>query len=107
MVGAGDIARCGSRELAGAFATGRLLDTIEGTIFTLGDHAYDFGSEKNFRECYEPTWGRHKARTRPTPGNHDYTTNKGAPSSNTSAKTPGLTGVATTATRSAPGTSFR
>lgn len=79
MVGAGDIARCGSAELGGAIATARLLDGIEGTIFTLGDHAYDFGSEKNFRDCYEPTWGRHKARTRPTPGNHDYFTNKGTP----------------------------
>src|SRR5207248_1187355 len=28
--------------------------------------------------CYEPTWGRHKARTRPVPGNHEYDT-QGAP----------------------------
>ena len=79
LVGAGDIARCGSKELAGAVATARLLDGIEGTVFTLGDHAYDTGSEKNFKDCYESTWGRHKARTRPSPGNHDYATNNGAP----------------------------
>jgi hypothetical protein len=24
--------------------------------------------------CYEKTWGRHKARTRPAPGNHEYHT---------------------------------
>jgi hypothetical protein len=23
-------------------------------------------------ECYEPTWGRHKDRTKPIPGDHDY-----------------------------------
>src|SRR5205823_4448967 len=25
-----------------------------------------------YANCYEPTWGRFKARTRPVPGNHDY-----------------------------------
>jgi len=28
--------------------------------------------------CGGPTWGRHKARTRPSPGNHDYATAQGA-----------------------------
>ena len=78
LVGAGDIATCGIRELAGAAATSRLLDHIEGTVFTTGDHAYTTGSAKEFRDCYDPTWGRHKARTRPTPGNHDYFSNNGA-----------------------------
>jgi 3',5'-cyclic AMP phosphodiesterase CpdA len=27
-----------------------------------------------FARCYEPTWGRHKSRTRPRPGNHEYET---------------------------------
>ena len=27
-----------------------------------------------FAQCYEPTWGRHRDRTRPTPGNHEYET---------------------------------
>lgn len=79
LVGAGDIARCGIKELAGAAATARLLDHIEGTVVTLGDHAYTTGSTKDFRDCYDPTWGRHKARTRPSPGNHDFFTNNGAP----------------------------
>ena len=26
----------------------------------------------DFQKCYGPTWGRHKQRTRPTPGNHEY-----------------------------------
>ena len=77
FVGAGDIANCDL--LTGARATAALLDGIEGTIFTLGDHAYAQGTKAEFRECYEPTWGRHKARTRPTPGNHDYMTDRGRP----------------------------
>jgi len=54
--------------------TARLLDQIQGTVFTLGDNAYESGTAKQFRDCYDPTWGRHKARTRPSPGNHDYVT---------------------------------
>ena len=77
FVGAGDIANC--ELLTGARATAALLDGIEGTIFTLGDHAYLKGTDTEFKRCYDPTWGRHKARTRPTPGNHDYLTGRGRP----------------------------
>jgi hypothetical protein len=68
FTGAGDIAVCGGN----AEATARLLDGIGGRFFTLGDNAYPSGSRENFRNCYEPSWGRHKARTFPSPGNHDY-----------------------------------
>lgn len=71
FVGAGDIADCSS---SGDEATATLLDNIAGTVFTLGDNAYSDGTDANFSQCYEPSWGRHKARTRPTPGNHDYHT---------------------------------
>ncbi len=70
LVGAGDIATCG--QLDGAEATAKLLDQIPGTVFAVGDLAYPDGSEENFAKCYGPTWGRHKARTRPAPGNHEY-----------------------------------
>ena len=70
LAGAGDIGECSS---PGPEATARLLDRISGTIFTAGDNAYPDGSAAQFRDCYEPNWGRHKARTRPTPCNHDYT----------------------------------
>jgi acid phosphatase type 7 len=76
FVGAGDIANC---TLNGDEATAKLLDNIAGTVFTTGDNAYDAGTDAQFRDCYDPTWGRHKARTRPTLGNHDYQTSKGAP----------------------------
>ena len=69
LVGAGDIAMC---DLPGAAQTARLLDGIAGTVAVFGDLAYMHGSEQNFRECYDPTWGRHKNRTYPVPGNHEY-----------------------------------
>ncbi len=71
LVGAGDIANCGS---PGAEATAALLDAIPGTVFTTGDNAYEDGTATDFQNCYDPTWGRHKARTRPAAGNHDYHT---------------------------------
>src|SRR5262245_30572838 len=71
LVGAGDIASCSSD---GDEQTARLLDKIEGTVFTLGDNVYPDGTPAEFQNCYAPTWGRQKARTRPVPGNHDYRT---------------------------------
>jgi hypothetical protein len=55
------------------------LDSIPGTVFTMGDNAYSDGSAAEFQSCYSPSWGRHEARTRPTLGNHDYRSSKGAP----------------------------
>jgi acid phosphatase type 7 len=75
LVGAGDIASCSS---GGDEKTAALLDTIPGTVFTLGDNVYPNGTAKQFMQCYDPSWGRHKARTRPVPGNHDYRTSGGA-----------------------------
>ena len=76
LVGAGDIAMCGT---AGAEATSKLLDNISGTVFVAGDNAYMSGTESEYRTCYEPTWGRHRSRTRPTPGNHEYRSPNAAP----------------------------
>jgi acid phosphatase type 7 len=68
LVGAGDIGRCDDRSDT---KTARLLGRIAGTVFTLGDHAYPDGTRAQFRNCYDPTWGNYRERTRPTPGNHD------------------------------------
>jgi acid phosphatase type 7 len=73
LLAAGDIASCDSN---GDEATADLLDRFEGTVITLGDHAYESGSRAEFRRCYDPSWGRHKERTRPAPGNHEYKTNR-------------------------------
>jgi calcineurin-like phosphoesterase family protein len=51
-----------------------LLDAIPGTVFTTGDNAYESGTLTQYTNCYDPTWGRYKARTKPVPGNHEYQT---------------------------------
>src|SRR5688500_11340672 len=71
FVGAGDIANCSGKNDE---ATAKLLDNIAGTVFTLGDNVYPDGAPAEFADCYGPSWGRHKDRTRPAPGNHDYHT---------------------------------
>ena len=76
LVGAGDIGVCGS---GAAFLTGRLLDNQPGTVFAAGDLAYYEGTAEQFQNCYDPPWGRHKARTRPAPGNHEYNSPDAAP----------------------------
>lgn len=76
LVGAGDIAACDS---SGAASTAALIERIPGTVFTVGDNAYETGSPEEFASCYDPTWGRFKDRTRPAPGNHDYYSANAAP----------------------------
>lgn len=41
-------------------------------VWTLGDHAYPSASTTQLYSAYEPTWGRMKAVTYPTPGDHDF-----------------------------------
>jgi len=69
LVGAGDIA---DGTTQGDSLTANLLDGIAGTVFTLGDNAYPMGAASDYTNYYAPTWGRHRARTRPVPGNHEY-----------------------------------
>jgi hypothetical protein len=70
LAGAGDIAYCDD---TGDEATAAILDGLPAaTVFTLGDNAYETGTLSEFNNCYNPSWGRHKARTRPTLGDHDY-----------------------------------
>ena len=71
LIGAGDIAVCGS---TGDDATSNILVSTSGTVFTLGDNAYPNGSASDYANCYDGSWGRVKARTMPTPGNHEYQT---------------------------------
>jgi hypothetical protein len=70
LVGAGDIASCGR---TGDEATASLLEGLNGTaVATLGDNAYESGTALEFSDCYNPSWGRLKARTMPSVGNHEY-----------------------------------
>jgi hypothetical protein len=87
VIGAGDIARCGNKFLPNAEATAKLLDgfleplpeSTPAVVITFGDNAYKKGSTEEFANCYGPTWGRHKDRTRPSVGNHEYKTHGAKP----------------------------
>lgn len=75
LVGAGDIAQCDNDGGKHAEDTGKLLDRIQyDAVFTAGDTAYFNGTTQEYANCYEPRWGRHKRRTYPSPGNHEYGT---------------------------------
>jgi hypothetical protein len=82
---AGDIAFCerswsqtikdwlrGYSGTPGAPATAALLDRLPGAVLILGDLAYWDGSAEEFTGCYDRSWGRHKDRSYPVPGNHEY-----------------------------------
>jgi hypothetical protein len=75
LVGAGDVTGCDDAGSETAALLDRLVaqdpDTI---VFVAGDLAYGEGTPEQFAQCYHPTWGRHKDRTRPSPGNHEYET---------------------------------
>jgi len=77
LVGAGDISSCTQ---ANDDRTAHLLDSVvanangEVVVFTAGDNVYENGTLDEYQHCYDPTWGRHTARTRPAAGNHEYAT---------------------------------
>ncbi len=63
---AGDVATCNSLNDS---KTAALLGAGE-TVAPIGDLTYNAGSD--FANCYDPTWGVAKARTRPALGDHEY-----------------------------------
>jgi Calcineurin-like phosphoesterase len=71
VLAAGDIANC---ESEGDEQTADLLADNPGSILLLGDIAYPDGSAEDFEDCFDPSWGTHKARMYPSPGNHEYHT---------------------------------
>jgi Calcineurin-like phosphoesterase len=74
LLAAGDIAECDAQ---GDEATARLVDAYpKATIAALGDLAYPHGRDKDFAQCFAPSWGRFKERIRPATGNHDHATKK-------------------------------
>ncbi len=69
LLGVGDIAACYS---SGDEETAAVMAGLDGPIFTTGDNVYPAGTASDFADCYEPSWGSFKSRTRPVPGNHDW-----------------------------------
>ncbi len=75
VLAAGDIGDCTT---PGDEQTASILDNEAGTILALGDVVYPNGTDADFANCFAPSWGRHKARIRPAPGNHEYNTRDAA-----------------------------
>ncbi|MDH3969444.1 MAG: metallophosphoesterase [Rhodospirillales bacterium] len=84
VLAVGDIARCRDPWWAKAVEplwdaypdsraaeTAALVDRLAGTVLALGDLVYYEREPGDYRHCYDATWGRHRERTRPVPGNHD------------------------------------
>jgi Calcineurin-like phosphoesterase len=70
LMAAGDIADCNTPYDE---ATAALINKEPAaTVAMLGDGAYPYGDLNTYNQCYGPSWGQFKDRTRPTPGNHDY-----------------------------------
>lgn len=79
LVGAGDIADGESMNLSYALSTASLIDGVISnagglpvTVFAAGDLAYDNGTDSDFANSYDTTWGKFRARTLPVAGNHEY-----------------------------------
>jgi hypothetical protein len=72
IAGAGDISSCSNNNDS---KTAQLLGQIAPSfVFTTGDNAYDSGTSAQYTNCYKPTWGQYKGKTKPVPGNADYNT---------------------------------
>ncbi len=72
MVAAGDIS---PKVITAQKATSELVLRLAPTrVLALGDEQYNSGALADFRAYYNPTWGRFKGSTLPTPGNHEYNT---------------------------------
>ena len=74
LAGAGDISICGQK---GDDQTADLLEDLPAAIFTLGDNSNENGTEFEYLNCFDPSWGRFLDRLYPVPGNHDYATDNG------------------------------
>ncbi|HET7519238.1 MAG TPA: alkaline phosphatase, partial [Actinomycetes bacterium] len=75
VMAAGDISPDPSASKDDDVATSNLiLDADPTAVLTLGDNQYPRGELADFRSRsgYAGSWGRFKARTHPSPGNHDY-----------------------------------
>ena len=78
VLAAGDIGGC---DHEGDFLTAAYIQSEpEATVLTLGDNAYERGTAAEYANCYDPSWGQFKARTRPALGNHEYNTGNATPS---------------------------
>ena len=77
VAAAGDIACTPGQAPSEAFC--RMADTAAlveaaapAAVLTLGDNQYEHGTLEAYEGSYAASWGRFKAITRPSPGNHEF-----------------------------------
>lgn len=71
LVGAGDIADCDKDP--GESLTAKVIQSMpDATVFVVGDIAYENSTAADYANCYHPSWGQFKNRSRPVLGNHEY-----------------------------------
>lgn len=72
IAAAGDISDSGGSQMA----TSDLMIGPSGfkpdLVLTLGDNQYECGGLSDYNNVYQPSWGRLRAYTNPSPGNHEY-----------------------------------
>jgi hypothetical protein len=71
IAAAGDIA-CPDRCATTKAVSDMLVAGGYTAVLALGDNQYEDGRLADFQRSYDPTWGRVKDKTFPSPGNHDY-----------------------------------
>ena len=67
----GDTGWCGSPAMP---LLARLMANLGGDVFLAGDLAYPSGTLAEYQRCFDPAFGRFRARFWASPGNHDYMT---------------------------------
>jgi hypothetical protein len=72
VLAAGDIAFCERNWGRKIMDWLRGYSGLPGAVLILGDLAYWEGRAEEFTGCYDRSWGRHKDRSYPVPGNHEY-----------------------------------
>jgi alkaline phosphatase len=76
LYAAGDIATCHGQSDE---QTAKLLKSTNGPIAALGDLVYPDGTEEDFRNCFDPSWGPLTPRIRAALGNHEYNSGSAQP----------------------------
>src|SRR5512134_2095723 len=62
VVAAGDIGMCDRPAVA---EVANLVSTLPGELILAGDIAYFQGTAEQFRDCFDPWWGRFRSRWHP------------------------------------------
>jgi acid phosphatase type 7 len=75
LLAVGDIGSCDSQA---DDAVAELASRLGGTLALLGDTVYEQGTPQQYDRCFDPAWGRMRARFRPAVGNHEYLTDGAA-----------------------------